>query len=540
MNDRHGQRARPGLGRRDLLRRGLALGGAAGLLSALPPVSARAATLRRAAATAPVPQPRRGGTLLAALDTDPVSLDPHTNSNFSSLQAFDHIYESLTSYDERMNVVPALAEAWEMSSDGRTYTFRLREGVTFHNGQPLTAEDVKYSLDRVLDPATGAPYKSWLGPTQEVRAVNARTVELRLEEPFPALLSGLAGLRGSSIVPAGFAETANTKISAVGTGPFKLVEYVPQDHITYARNPTYWNSELPYVDTLTIKILPDENSRLAALLSGQVLYAGVSPAGAEQLKSAPGVTVLSGPYAWVGLCYINVSRAPMDDVRVRRALRMAVDTQQMIQKAAFGAGVPSGPIPTGYGEWFLPQETLPYLKPDPDSAKRLLTGAGYPDGRGVRVQIKCSPQYPEFVAIAQIMQDAWRAINVEAEIVQLEWGNFVKDYQAHDYQIAVSANTFRPDPDGYIYPYFHPKGVLNAGGYQNDQITPKIERARTISDLDERKRLYREIQQVLVEECPNYWWYSKLSFEVLSNRVSGYTQSFTGRQLFFKTAWLTD
>lgn len=485
--------------------------------------------------------PKPGGVLSAAAEVDPVSLDPHTNSNFSSLQAYDHIYESLVAYDENMNIVPALAERWEVSPDSTVYTFYLRGNVKFHDGQQLTAEDVKYSLERVLNPKTAAPWRDWLGPVKEVRAVDRSVVQIVLEDPFPALLGGLAGNRASSIIPAGLAERRNLNIEAVGTGPFRLVEYVPQDHITYERFTDYWNKPLPYVDRMVFKVLPEENARLAALQAGQVQYAVLSPQGAEQIKNSPNIKILKSPYAWVDVTYINVSRPPMDNPKVRKALRMAVDTTEMIQKAMLGYAVPSGPIPTGYGEWALDPTTLPYLKADLEGARRLLTEAGLPGGQGLKVTIACSPQYPDFVANATIMKEAFAKIGVDAELEVLEWGTFVQRTRTGNFQLANSANTFRPDPDGYIYPYFHSKGSLNptyAGGYRNPDLEPLMERARSISDKAERVKLYQEIQRRLLDEVPNYWWYVKQNIEAVSSRLQGYSQSFTGRRLFLAKAWL--
>jgi peptide/nickel transport system substrate-binding protein len=539
-----------GLSRRQLLRRGLALGaalGSLGLLSACGQAPAAAPAVPAAtsgAATtatggpAPTGQPRRGGTLVGAFEADPVAIDPHASSNFSALQAYDHVYESLTAYDEQLNVVPALAERWDVSQDGLTYTFQLRPGVTFHNGQPLTADDVKYSLDRVLDPKTASPFKSWLGPLRETKVLDPTRVQLVLDAPFPGLLSGLAGNRASSIIPNGIADKENLKLKAIGTGPFKLAEFVPQDHATYQRNPDYWDKSLPYLDGMTFKVLSEENARLAALQAGQVQYALLSAQMADQIKTSNTVAVLKQPYAWVAVTYINVSRPPMDDPRVRKALRMATDTGEVVQKSVFGAGVPSGPIPTGYGDWYLLSDSLPYLKPDLEGARKLLADAGHPDGQGLKVQLKCSPQYPEFVSTATIMQEAFKKIGVETELLQLEWGTQNKDYQANDYQLMNSANTFRPDPDGYIYSYFHSKGNLNAGGYKNDALDQMIDKARSISDKAERKNLYADIQKTLLEDSPNFWWYAKFNFEGISTKLQGYAQSFTGRQLFLKKSWL--
>ncbi|HET7264111.1 MAG TPA: ABC transporter substrate-binding protein [bacterium] len=522
--------------RRQILAGGLALGGGlAGydlVRGNLPEAFAAAAT------------PKPGGTLVAAQEVDPVSLDPDTNSNFSALQGYEHVYESLTMYDEKTNVVPCLAEKWEIQNGGKTYVFHLRPNVKFHNGQPMTADDVKYSIDRVLDPKTASPWRDALASISQVTVVDPMTVRTDLSAPYPDLLGAFAMLRASGIMPKGLAERENLKIKAIGTGPFKLVEYVPQDHLTYVRNDDYWDKPYPYLKSMTFKILTEENARLAALRAGQVEYAALTAQGVAQLEHAPGITVMKAPNAWVALHYINVSQGPLRDARVRRAMRMAVDTNEIIQKALYGAGVPSGPVPTGYGDWSLDPSTLPFRKADIDGAKKLLAEAGYPNG-GFAVEIKCSPQYPEFVASTLVVQQALRRLNINVNVVQMEWGAFVashaqeiKTVGKEGGQIFASANTFRPGPDGYLYPYFASKGAANDGGYFNPKIEPLLAEARAIANHDQRRSLYVEIQRMLLEESPNWWWYAKYSLEALSTKVAGYRQSFTGRRIFLKKAWI--
>ena len=480
---------------------------------------------------------RRGGVLLAAQEVDPISLDPHTNANISALQGYEHMYESLTGYDEKMNVAPALATRWEISADSKAYTFHLRPGVKFHNGQIMIADDVKYSIERVLDPKTASPFRNIFAVIKEVRVLDPLTVQVTLNEPYPGLLSEFAGLRSSGIIPNGIAERENLKLKAIGTGPFRLAEYVPQDHLTYVRHSEYWDRPLPYLDGMTFKILTEENTRVVSLLAGQIQYAGLSPQGAKQLGNKSDITVLQGPFAWAAAHRLNVAKKPLNDARVRRALRMAVDTNKVIQKAVFGAGVPTGPLPTGYNGWYLDPHKLPYLKPDIEGARKLLAEAGYPGG-GFMLTVKCSPQYPEFVASSVVFQDAVKKLGVTVNVEQLEWGTFLKATGSFDFELAATAWTFRPDPDGYLYPFFHSTGVFNAGPYKNPRLDRLMEEARTMPAYAERAKLYHEIQRMLLDDVAAFWYYTRFNIEALSSRVQGYTQSFSGRRVFVKKAWL--
>src|SRR5262249_20860433 len=190
----------------------------------------------------------------------------------------------LTAFDEKMAVVPALARAWDVSPDGKTYTFHLRPGVTFHDGKALTADDVTYSLGRVLDPTTSAPFRSWLGPLKDVQAAQPAGVRAVLAAPHAGLLAGLAALRGWAIVPSAAAEKQDLHKTAVGPGPFRLPEYVAGAPLTYVRHASYRDQPLPYLDGITFKILADEKARVTALGSGQVGYALVSVQAADELQ----------------------------------------------------------------------------------------------------------------------------------------------------------------------------------------------------------------------------------------------------------------
>src|SRR5688500_1220960 len=325
-----------------------------------------------AAQTAPAAAVKRGGTLTIAQELDPVTLDPHKSSNFSAVQGFEHVYESLTQYDEKLNLQPALAEKWEVSPDGKTYTFFLRKGVKWHDGSEFVADDLKYWHERMMAAETVAPYKNWFDTIEKIEVVDKNTAKAIMNKPYPPLMATFAALRGGAIIQAGAAEKSNLATTAVGTGPFKLAEYVPQSHLRFVKNPDYWNKDLPYVDEMVMKIVTEEDARVAAVRAGQVDYAFLSQEGADRVKADKNVTVVESPKAWLTVAQVNTSRKPFDDIRVRQALRMALDPKEIIQKAVSGAAAPSGPVPTGHTDWFVKEGELKYQKPDFEKAKSLL------------------------------------------------------------------------------------------------------------------------------------------------------------------------
>jgi peptide/nickel transport system substrate-binding protein len=284
--------------------------------------------------------------------------------------------------------------------------------------------------------------------------------------------------------------------------------------------------------------LTDEDTRLAALKAGQIQYAGLSAQAAATVARAPGLAVLSAPFAWAAAHRLDVAQKPLDDPRVRRAIRMAVDTNEVIQKSVYGAGVPTGPLPTGFDGWSLDPRSLPYQKPDLAGARRLLAAAGYPNG-GFTITAKCSPQYPEFVAFSLVLQDAARKLGVTVNVERLEWGAYLKaTARPFDFQLGATAWTFRSDPDGYLYPFFHSTGVFNAGPYRNPRVDALLDQARHNASYPQRVEMYRDVQRILLDDAAAFWYYAKVNFEVLSARVRGYAQSFTGRRMFLKNAWL--
>ena len=480
--------------------------------------------------------PTPGGSTIWAQELDPVSLDPHTTSNFSSVQGVEHTYQSLTMYDEELNVIPCLAESWE-TPDDTTYVMKLRQGVLWHDGSEFTADDVKYSLERLLAPETAGPYATWFNAIETIDVIDPHTVQLNLSAPFGPLLANFAAMRGSAIVKNNAADEMNLQIQAVGTGPYMMQDYVPESHFTLVKNENYWEEGLPYVDEVTFKILVEEDARVAALRSGQIGYAYLTVEGAERVADEASVEVMQSPKAWLVAHFMNTFREPYTDVRVRQAISMAVDRQEVIDKAVGGAGVLSGPMPTGHGDWFIPVESLPY-KRDLEGAKALLAEAGFPDG--FKTTITSSPQYPEFVAASVVLQQQLAQIGIDAEVIQLEWGQFVSDTsraEGWNYDMKITAFTFYPDPDGYFYNPWHTDSSSNYT-YSNPAYDAIVEEARATLDLEARHDLYNQAAQILLEESPAIFWYVGENIEAVTANVRDYTQSYTGRRIFLKKTWL--
>ncbi len=530
--------------RRELLRRTAALGlGLAAIERLLGPYapSAFGAPAPVPAAT-PVVRPKPGGATVWAAESDPVSMNPITNSNFSSTQGFEHSYESLTGYDSRMRILPSLAERWE-TPDDNTNIFHLRRGVKWHDGTDFTADDVKYTFDYVLDPKSPAIWRSNFDQVDRVEVVDRNTVRFLTKTPFPPLLGAMAILRSSAIVQRGAVEKQNLTTQIVGTGPYKLVEYVPKSHVELVKNPDYWGKPLPYIDKVTFKILEEEDARVAGLRSRTLDYAFLTPEGEQRLRNQRTVIVTKTPRIFL-FCYIfNMQRKPWSDVRVRQAINLAIDRQEIIEKALSGSGTISGPIATGFGNWFISTDELKrrWYRQDLDKAKRLLKEAGVPDGQEMDLLITPFGGTNFYTGGAVVLKDQLQKVGINVKIRQVEVGVFIREASPagnFNYDMQANAFTARHDPDGFLWARFYSKNPF-AAGYNNPKVDDLLLRARTTVDPVQRKFFYDEAQRRLLEELPMLWIAVDNIIEGVQNYVKGYTQSpFTRRDWGLKNAWL--
>jgi peptide/nickel transport system substrate-binding protein len=512
------------LTRREWLR-GAALAGAA----TLAPRAVRAQATKA---------PKPGGSSVWAAETDPVALNPITNSNFSSTQGFEHCYESLTAFDATLKIVPALAERWE-TPDLTTYVFHLRRGVKFHDGSELTAEDVKYTFDIVLNPKGPAFWRGNFDQVDRVEVVDKHTVKFTTKAPFPPLLGALAILRSSAIIPKGAMEKLKLETQVVGTGPYRLVEYVPKSHVKLKRNPDYWGKPLPYIEDVTFRVLEEEDARIAGLRAGSLDYAFLTPEGVQRLRNEKSLVITSRPRTYLYAFVVNRQRKPWSDVRVRQAIGLATNRQEIVEKVFSGGATIAGPIPFGFGDWYLTAEELGrWFKPDVAKARQLLREAGVAEGQPVDLLVTAFNQ--NFPGLAVVFAEQMKQIGLAVKIRQVEQGVFLKEVAppTFNYDIQANAYTARHDPDGYVYNGFYSK-TPNAAGYSNPKLDELLVKARTTIDVPQRKALYREIQQTLLDDAPNVWLCNDNVTEALQGYVKGYAQSpYTYRAWGLKHAWI--
>lgn len=478
----------------------------------------------------------RGGTLVLGVDQEAIGLDPNIITSFSSFRRVDLLYNALLRYDTEANVVPDLAQSWDVV-DATTYVFHLREGVKFHNGREMTAEDVKYSIERVLDPATGSPGRSYLEPISEVIVVDDYTVEVRLEEATASLLDAFTS-GNVAIVPREEIERhGDLQRTAVGTGPFMLESWTPDQDMVLVRNPDYFDEGLPYLDKIVFQVIPDQMSLLAGLRTGSLDAAHITEGSVLQVAQRdPSLTVLESPSLNLRTFGFNVTREPFDDARVRRAIALAIDRQPIIQAAEFGLGEPSAPMPSSAKVWAAPLQELSTYEVDLEEARRLLQEAGIPDN--FRFDIVVSPTYEGGLAVAQVIQQQLRAIGLDAQLDVVEWGIYIDRWVQEDFDAMVELRGGGADPDRFLYRMIHSEGAVNNFLYGHPELDRLLEQGRRMTDVEERSAVYVEAQKLLADEAPYIGLYTPQETMVVREHVQGLELLLTGSFRHFDETWL--
>jgi ABC-type transport system substrate-binding protein len=449
---------------------------------------------------------------------DPRSLDPALSTDVPTGRAVGYVFDGLTRFDPSAKVEPALAERWETTPDGLTYTFHLRHGVAFHDGTPFTARHVLHSWQRALDPATKSGAAQFLFPIKGAREFNAGTAKtisgivvrddstlvVTLAEPLAIFIKMLAMPVAAVVpdsVPANFGE------HPIGTGPWKLVEWKHDDYLLFAKNASYYGGA-PKTDSLRARIIAEPSTGVAEFESGNVdvLQIPASEASDWEEDESKKPLLMSTPALELVYVAINTTRGPLTDVRVRQAINYAIDINRIIERLISGRGTrAAGVVPPALAGHDSARKAYPY---DPAKAKQLLAAAGHPDGIDIELWTSVAPIY---LRMAETMQAYLKAVGIRAKIVQRESAAargaarkgqadmFLKDWYA-DY----------PDAEDFLYPLLH-SANRGAGGNVSFYANPVFDSIVTQSrhELDETKRnaLYRQADSIAFEAAPMVFLY---------------------------------
>ena len=501
------------------------------------PVAAAKPTEAAKPTTAPATV-TRGGKLVFGLDVNPVGLDPATTTAFASVQIYQLLYMSLGSQDYATNkTIPDLAESWR-SVDPLTYEYKIRPGVRFHGGREVTSEDVKFSLDRILDPKTSAPLLSYLGPVDQIQATDKYTVRIAMKETFAPLMNVLADRRPGSIVDREVIEkNGSLQNWDGGSGPFKLAEYTPDVRVVLERYGDYYEAGKPYLDQIEFRVIPDESTRLAAIRSGEVdITILKDPKIARLVRGDPNIQALETPSFWREGSPYSFKHPQLRDPRVRQAISYATDRQEIINTVLLGEGVPTGPIPPDETEWALPitKENFPSYFPDQDKARALMKEAGVD---GFKAKIHANTSYAPDVPTAQVLQAQLRRIGIELEILPTENAAFLQAQREGNFDMITGFQTNRPDPDTYLL-IADSKGSPNYGKYVNPKMDEILQLGRTTLDNIERKKIYQDAQRLFDTDPSSLFLFVIKNYTPARNAVKGYVPMASGYQLPLKDTWV--
>lgn len=481
--------------------------------------------------------PAAGGMLTIGADADPIGLDPVTVNAFSSFDFTSLLYTGLLRWNAQMTIEPDLATGYEQP-DPKTYVFKLRQGVKFHNGKDFSAADVKHTFDRIMNPATGSRLKALYSSVESVTVVDPFTVRFQLNATDAAFLSNLATNPNGAIVPVG---VENLAAQPVGTGPFAFEAYQPNQQFSLTRFDAYYEKGEPYLAKVVFKFYKDQATLTSALRSRTIdmtwvkdpKVAAAIARSSSNFVSAPGQTSRTFPI------WLNMKAKPLNDVKVRRALSLATDRKACLDTVLGGSGKVGAMIPESQVGGYDGEGELPYYKHDPAAAKALLAEAGYPNGLDLGDYIVVAAN-PLDVACAQILQQQWQAAGITVKLVPMETAPLLSKWATGDWPTLLSvALSWTPDPDGVFQYITSTSGYGKAMGSNDPELDGMIAQARSELDVGRRATKNLEIQKRIADNAYVIQIYQyPLRWEIWWNYVQGYVPLAANIRSFVRTTWL--
>jgi peptide/nickel transport system substrate-binding protein len=456
-------------------------------------------------------KPKYGGSLRVGERYSGSGLDAHRNQEMIDCQNYLLMYNALTIMGPlpQVRMYADLAKSWEISKDGREYIFLLREGVKFHHGKEFDSGDAKYSIERVMNPATRSPRAYAHRWIDSVNIIDKYHLKIRLKEPFAPFLTTLT-ITTCPIIPAGW-EPSPTK-PAPGTGPFVFKSFVSNETSELTRFDQYWEIDektgdrLPYLHGIYVKKIVDETVRWSALRAGDLDYIQHPPAKLvlqELKKPTPGVVVVLPQPVGNALIYFNVSKPPFDNKKVRQAVAYAIDKKEIVNAAYWGLGEPVNNQP------FLNRSrmNIPVKDREVDlaKAKQLLVEAGYPNGLKTEF---LEYSYAMVTDPCQVIMGQLQKIGIEGSMQVIDRAPYYVKMRKGEYSVSVTSDTERLDPDDAYYMRLHSGeiGKNNWSSYSNKELNELLEKGRTTWKWEDRVPIYQKVVEIIKEDLPIFYF----------------------------------
>lgn len=456
-------------------------------------------------------EPVYGGEITVGIAQDlDDSLDPHYSVAAGTNEVMFNVFEGLVKPTPDGDLIPAVAESYEI--DGATYTFTLRDGVKFHNGDTVTVDDIVYSIERCADTSEGAPLVAAFSAIQEVKAVDDKTVQVVLDAPSGEFLAYL----DVAIIPADYADQAS---NPVGTGPFKFVSRSPQENVILEKFEEYWG-EPAYLDKITYKILDSAEAVVMSLRSGSVDL--VSHLTVSQVNELDGsYNILEGTMNLVQAVYLNNTYEPLQNILVRQALCYAVNIDDILALTADGHGAPVGSSMYPAFKKYFNEDLVGYYEYNPEKAVELLNEAGYGDGFDLTITVPSN--YQPHIDTAEVVVEQLRAVGVNAKIETIEWASWLSDvYQGRNFQSTIigfdaSSMTGRAMLERWIST--SSKNFISFSNAEYDEVFAK---ALTETDSDKLVEYYDRLQEILTENAACVYLQDLADLVAINPELDGY------------------
>ncbi len=482
----------------------------------------------------PAAQPKKGGTLRLAMLGD-ATPNPFTQAgSLPTILLNKSIFSTLVRYsDKDMAPAPDLATEWKMDEGGKSWTFKLRKDVKWHDGKPFTAADVKFTIENTLNPKVNALRRSNITNVSTVDIIDDYTVRINTKDVFPSLDIQLAYnivmapkhlLEGKDLN-----EIPDFVQNPVGTGPFKFKEYVKGDHAAVVANDDYFLGR-PYLDSVVYKVIPDINVITAQLKTGELDLAMIEPQNKDALKGANQIEIMNLPAPNANYFALNNTRWPFSEKDVRLALMYGLDRKLMVEKILMNDGdLATGPLATAFGSYYNSKlQPYPY---DEVKAKKLLEEAGFTpgadgilqkDGKKLAFELLVDKGNPTREQMALTAQQYWKKLGIDVKLVVEEWNTYIKKLTSipGDYDCTDAWRITAPDPDKTAE--YSTKGSLNHYGYSNPEADSILADARKETDKQKRIALYQKFQEVVYADVPVIWVYYPNDLIAISNRVQDF------------------
>src|SRR6266576_644403 len=473
---------------------------------------------------------KQGGSITVGLELDISGFDPLKVGVFDTagFTAAAAIFDTLVYLDDNGVVQPKLALSWDHSEDFKTWTFKLRPGVKFHDGTPFNAEAAKANFDRQKDPANKCRCAFYISAINNVQAPDELTLVYNLNDPsvnFPATILSYTNQNAAINSPTAWKTKGDDyNRNPVGTGPYILKSWTAGDRMILEKNPDYWDKDKIYLDRIVLKPLPDSQSRFASLQSGEVDLIWDDEYDADNIQKAQQDSKLT-VHTYVGsgaaVNAINTKFAPLDDVRVRQALVMAIDRQKWSQATTNGLSRPAS-NPYGDGSWVKCKDdgALPY---DVEKAKALIKDYDKP------VEFKMIfTATPRGRASGQVLQQFWKQIGVNMEIEQIDQASFPPRAFMRQFQIIGWRIIDLADPDPQMYANFHTGSPVALANYSDPELDRLLEHARTTADVDKRTEDYCAVSRLINKEAIWFWTFQNTYYAISTSKLKGLPKIYHG------------